>query len=215
MLSSRPAGTLSEIAYIGVSVLELIHPRWVRLTHWLNAVAVILMVTSGWQIYNASPIFGHWTFPTALTLGGWLGGALLWHFAAMWLLALNLVVYVSLGVASGRFRRKWWPVSLRDLAHDLGQALRGKLRHDDISVYNAVQRVAYIAIVLDLAVLVASGLGIWKPVQFSGLVGLLGGYDNGRVVHFCAMAFLVAFLLVHIVMVMLVPKSLLAMIRGH
>jgi thiosulfate reductase cytochrome b subunit len=195
--------------------LPTIHPAWVRINHWLNALAAILMLLSGWEVYNASPIFPGFEFPASITLGGWLGGALLWHFAAMWLLAANLVVYLALGIATGRFRKKWWPISARAFVHDIVSALRGKLAHADLSVYNAVQRIAYLTIVIDLLVLVASGLAIWKPVQFSPLTHLLGGYDNGRVVHFCAMAFLVAFLVVHVVMVLLVPRSLLAMIRGR
>jgi thiosulfate reductase cytochrome b subunit len=195
--------------------LPIIHPAWVRINHWLNALAAILMLLSGWEVYNASPIFPGFEFPASITLGGWLGGALLWHFAAMWLLAANLAVYLVLGIASGRFRNKWWPISARAFFHDIGSALRGKLGHADLSVYNAVQRIAYLTIVIDLLVLIASGLAIWKPVQFSPLTHLLGGYDNGRVVHFCAMAFLVAFLVVHVAMVLLVPRSLLAMIRGR
>ena len=66
-----------------------IHPVWVRVTHWLNALAAIVMMLSGWRIYDASPIFHGFTFPPDITLGGWLGGALQWHFAAMWLLVFN------------------------------------------------------------------------------------------------------------------------------
>src|SRR5256885_15207482 len=83
----------------------VIHPIWVRLTHWVNALALLVMIGSGWQIYNASPLFG-FTFPGSLTLGGWLAGALLWHLAAMWLLIANGLVYLVLGLATGRLRRK-------------------------------------------------------------------------------------------------------------
>ena len=83
----------------------IIHPLWVRLTHWVNAVAMVVMIASGWEIYNASPLFP-FAFPRGITLGGWLAGALLWHFAAMWLLAVNGLVYLVLGIATGRFRRK-------------------------------------------------------------------------------------------------------------
>src|SRR6266508_3834840 len=93
---------------------ETIHPLWVRVTHWINAVAVFLMIGSGWEIYNASPLFG-FVFPRSITLGGWLAGALLWHFAAMWLLAVNGLVYVVLGILSGRFRRKLLPIRPRDV----------------------------------------------------------------------------------------------------
>src|SRR5262245_17337305 len=87
----------------------VIHPRWVRVTHWINAAAVLVMITSGWEIYNASPLFG-FTFPKSITLGGWLAGALLWHFAAMWVLAINGLIYLALGFATGRFRRRLWPI---------------------------------------------------------------------------------------------------------
>src|SRR5262245_41404313 len=87
-----------------------IHPLWLRVTHWINAVAVIIMIASGWEIYNASPLFP-FEFPKSITLGGWLAGALLWHFAAMWLLAVNGLVYLVLGIVTGRFRRKLLPVT--------------------------------------------------------------------------------------------------------
>src|SRR5215475_14586557 len=96
----------------------VIHPLWVRLMHWINAVAMLVMIGSGWQIYNASPLFG-FTFPRGITLGGWLAGALLWHFAAMWLLVANGMVYVMLGIATGRFRRKWLPLRSGDFMRDL------------------------------------------------------------------------------------------------
>lgn len=193
----------------------LIHPGWLRATHWINAIAVVLMVMSGWQVYNASPIFGHWTFPGQITIGGWLGGALQWHFAAMWLLAANFLVYLGLNIASGRFRRKLWPLSPRAFIADLGAALHGRLTHADASRYNAVQKFIYVAVLIDIVVLILSGLAIWKPVQLSVLAALVGGFDNGRVVHFLAMAFLVGFVVLHVVMVALVPRTLLTMIRGR
>ena len=90
-----------------------VHPLIVRITHWINAFAVLVMVASGWKIYNASPLFESFSFPEGLTLGGWLAGALQWHFAAMWLLALNGLVYVVYGIESGHFRRKLLPISPR------------------------------------------------------------------------------------------------------
>jgi len=192
-----------------------IQPAWVRISHWINALAVMLMVTSGWQIYNASPIFADWRFPSAITLGGWLGGALQWHFAVMWMLVANFIVYVGLNLASGRLRQKLLPVTVRSLASDLSAALRGKLGHEDLSRYNAVQKFAYLAVIVDIALLILSGLAIWKSVQFPLLRTLMGGYDNARVVHFAAMSVLVAFFVVHLAMVALVPRSLLVMIRGR
>ena len=192
-----------------------IHPVWVRVTHWLNALAAILMMLSGWRIYDASPIFKSFTFPPSLTLGGWLGGALQWHFAAMWLLFFNGLAYLALNLVSRRFFRKFLPLSPRAILHDFIAALTGKLSHADLRVYNAVQKFAYLFVVCDLIVLVLSGLAIWKSVQFPLLRELMGGYDNARIVHFCAMSLMAAFIAVHLVMVALVPRSLLAMLRGR
>ena len=191
-----------------------VHPALVRITHWVNAVAIFLMVASGWRIYNAAPI---WAFkiPSELTLGGWLGGALNWHFAAMWLLALNGLVYLGYGIASGHFRRKLLPVTPKAVLHDVLEALRGKLAHADLSVYNAAQRAAYLGIILALIVLVFSGLAIWKPVQWQELTAIFGGYEGARIVHFVAMALTVLIVLVHIVMVALVPRTLPTMITGR
>jgi thiosulfate reductase cytochrome b subunit len=192
-----------------------IQPAWVRITHWINALAVVLMAMSGWQVYDASPIFPVLRFPSAMTLGGWLGGALLWHFAVMWMLVANFLVYLMLNVASGRLRRKLLPIGLRSLATDLVAALRGTLRHEDLTRYNAVQKFAYLAVIVDIALVILSGLAIWKSVQFPLPRMLMGGYDNARVVHFFAMSVLVAFFVVHVAMVALVPRSLLLMIRGR
>ena len=191
-----------------------IHPLVVRITHWINALAILIMVTSGWRIYNASPIFD-FKFPRDLTLGGWLAGALQWHFTAMWLLAINGLVYVVYGIVSGHFRRKLFPITPRAVLHDVLEALRGKLAHEDLSVYNAAQRSAYVAIIVALAVLVLSGLAIWKPVQLQGLAALMGGYEGARVVHFVAMAITVLIVLVHILMVALVPRTFPTMITGR
>ncbi|SDP13074.1 Thiosulfate reductase cytochrome b subunit [Pseudomonas arsenicoxydans] len=190
------------------------HPRWLRLTHWLNALAVLVMVTSGWRIYNASPLYD-FSFPKAITLGGWLGGALQWHFAAMWLLAINGLVYLIINITSGRLSRRFFPVSPKGILHDLWAALRGRLGHADLSHYNQVQRVAYLFVMVDITLLVLSGLVLWKSVQFPLLRELLGGYDTARHVHFIAMSLLVAFVAVHLVMVAVVPKTLWAMIAGH
>jgi thiosulfate reductase cytochrome b subunit len=191
-----------------------IHPLLVRIAHWVNVFAVLMMVTSGWRIYNASPLF-NFRFPGGLTLGGWLAGALQWHFAAMWLLALNGLVYVAYGGISGHLRRKLVPLSPPAVLRDVRDALRGKLAHDDPSVYNAAQRAAYIALILLLAVLVLSGLAIWKPVQLQELAALMGGYEGARLVHFAAMATLVAIVVVHIVMVIVVPRTFPAMVTGR
>ena len=191
-----------------------IHPLVVRIAHWVNVLAVLMMVTSGWRIYNASPLFD-FTFLNDLTLGGWLAGALQWHFAAMWLLALNGLVYVAYGAVSGHFRHKLLPVAPRAVLRDVREALRGKLAHDDLSLYNAAQRAAYLALILLLAVLVLSGLAIWKPVQLQEFAALMGGYEGARLVHFIAMASVVALVVVHVVMVILVPRTFPTMITGR
>jgi thiosulfate reductase cytochrome b subunit len=191
-----------------------IHPVWVRVTHWINAVAVLLMIMSGWEIYNASPLFP-FGFPRVITLGGWLAGALLWHFAAMWLFVVNGLVYLACGLATGRFRRKLLPIRPGDVIADAGAALRGELSHDDLSVYNAVQKLLYLGVIVAGIVIVFSGLSIWKPVQLQELTALFGGYDFARYVHFAAMATIAGFVVVHVVMAFLVPKSLRAMIKGY
>jgi thiosulfate reductase cytochrome b subunit len=192
----------------------LIHPAWLRATHWLNALAVVIMMMSGWQIYNASPFFG-FVIPKSITLGGWLGGAILWHFAAMWLLAANGLVYLICNAASGRLLRKFFPLSPRAVATDVLAAFKGMLAHDDLRQYNAAQRAAYLFVIADSVLLLLSGLVLWKSVQFPLLRELLGGYEAARREHFLAMAALLVFLAVHLVMVALVPRTLLPMIRGR
>ncbi|SMG59304.1 cytochrome b/b6 domain-containing protein [Cedecea sp. NFIX57] len=192
----------------------LIHPLWLRLCHWLNALAILIMVTSGWRIYNASPLF-HFQFANELTLGGWLGGALQWHFAGMWLFAVNGVIYLLCNLLSGRFKQKYWPLSPREFFQDAFAALRGKLAHADLSHYNMVQKAAYLFVIADSLLLVVSGLVVWKSVQFALLRELLGGYDTARFIHFYAMSALVGFVVIHLLMVALVPRTLLAMLRGR
>ena len=191
-----------------------IHPVWRRLTHWLNAVAVVVLVASGWRIYNATRFFD-FAIPSGITLGGWLGGALQWQFAAMWLLAANGIAYLAINVASGRLRIKFFPIAPRQLLLDMSAAFKGKLAHADPQQYNSVQRLAYLFVMVDCIVLVLSGLVLWKSVQFPLLRELLFGYEGARRVHFFAMAGLCAFIVVHVVMVALVPRSLLAMLRGR
>ncbi len=193
---------------------KVIQPAWVRTMHWINALAMILMIMSGWQIYNASPLFD-FRFSHAITLGGWLGGALLWHFAAMWLLMLNGLAYLVTGIATGRFRSKLLPISPSGVISDARAALTFKLAHDDLSKYNYVQKLLYAGIIAVGIVIVLSGLSIWKPVQLQWLTALFGGYDVARYVHFTCMSAIVAFLIVHVLLALLVPKSLRAMIIGR
>ena len=204
----------ADLALAPARPAAVIHPVWVRITHWINAVALFVMITSGWRVYNASPLF-KFEFPQAISLGDGLADALLWHFAAMWLFVVNGAVYVTLGLVTGRFRRKLLPVRPGEVVHDLRAALTGKLSHDDLSVYNAVQRLLYIGVILAGVLVVLSGLSIWKPVQVQELTAVFGGYDAARYVHFVAMAAIAAFLVIHITLAILVPKSLRAMILGR
>src|SRR6266436_3580652 len=185
---------------------KIIQPAWVRALHWTNAFAMVLMIMSGWQIYNASPLFDFLHFSSSITLGGWLGGALLWHFAAMWLLMVNGLIYLALGFATGRFRKKLLPITPEGVISDTRAALTGKLSHDDLSRYNYVQKLLYAGIIVVGIVIVLSGLAIWKPVQLQYLTALFGGYDAARYV---------AFMVVHVALALLVPKSLRAMIIGR
>ena len=192
----------------------VIHPAWVRITHWINALATLVMIGSGWEIYNASPLFG-FKFPGSITLGGWLAGALLWHFAAMWVLVINGVIYVALGLITGRLQNKLLPIRLGEVVADMKAALSLKLSYEDLTVYNAVQRLLYVGVLLTALVIVLSGLAIWKPIQLQWLTALFGGYDAARYVHFFCMAAIVGFLVVHVLLALLVPKSLRAMVIGR
>ncbi len=191
----------------------LVHPLVVRLTHWINAVALGCMVLSGWQIYNASPLLP-FRFPAWATLGGWLAGGIAWHLAAMWLLVGNALVYFTYGFAGRHFRRTLLPLKPADIARDLGRALTFRLSHT-LGVYNAVQRLLYLLVLLLGVVAVLSGLGLWKPVQLQLLDGLVGGYPVMRWIHFFAMGGIVGFFVLHILLVLLVPRTLPAMITGR
>lgn len=215
-MSSLPTSDVHvpELSASGVQPAKVVHPAWVRIVHWINALAMILMIMSGWQIYNASPLFD-FTFSRSITLGGWLAGALLWHFAAMWLLMVNGLVYLILGLVTGRFRRKLLPLSAGGVVSDTKAALTGKLSHADLAIYNQVQKLLYAGIIVVGVLVVLSGLSIWKPVQLQWLTALFGGYDTARYVHFFCMAAIVAFLVIHVALALLVPKSLRAMITGR
>jgi thiosulfate reductase cytochrome b subunit len=204
----------STILDENVTKVQIIQPLWLRMTHWLNALAVFIMLFSGWRIYNASPLYS-FRFAEGLTLGGWLGGALQWHFAAMWLLVANGLIYLTLGLGTGRLRRQLLPVRLKQLVADFVAALQGRLSHDDIRQYNAVQKLAYLFVIADSILIVSSGLVLWKSVQFPTLNVVFGGYDTARKVHFFAMSGLAGFILVHLILVACVPSTLVAMIRGR
>ncbi|MBV8738714.1 MAG: cytochrome b/b6 domain-containing protein [Alphaproteobacteria bacterium] len=204
-----------------------LHPLSRRIMHWINALAMFVMIGSGWRIYNFYPALPiHFGFPDYLTLGGdftvteavsnedGLANALLWHFAAMWVLVLNFLAYVIVGFVSGHFRRDFLPVSVGAFLRDFLDALRGRLDHR-LGEYNAVQRVFYWGVLAAILVTILSGLSIWKPVQLQWLTALFGGYEFARVVHFFGMAAIVGFLVVHLALTALVPKTLVAMVVGR
>ncbi len=190
-----------------------LHPLIVRVTHWINAFAIVCMVMSGWQIYNASPLLP-FTFPAPLTLGGWLAAGIAWHLAAMWLLVANALIYFTYGALTRHFRRTLLPLAPRDIWRDLVRALTFRLEHK-LGVYNAVQRLLYLAVLLLGIIAVLSGLGLWKPVQLQLLDDGVGGYPVMRWVHFAAMSGIVGFIVIHLLLVALVPSTLPAMITGR
>ena len=195
------------------TAVMVIHPLVVRITHWLIAVAMLCLIMSGWQIYNASPLFG-FTFPRWATLGGWLGGAIAWHLAAMWLLLVAGLVYLAYGIVGRHFVRSFLPIGPHAVWRDLKEALSLRLVHR-LGAYNAVQRLFYVVVLLLGVLAVLSGLGLWKPVQFQRMVGLMGGYEVVRRLHFAAMAGIVGFLILHLALVAIVPSTLWAMVTGR
>ena len=190
-----------------------LHPLALRIMHWINALAMILMIGSGWEIYNDEVILGWLHFPHWMTIGGGPEGALQWHFAAMWLLMLNGLCYLAYGFATGRFR-KLLPISPRQVIADLRDALRFRLAHDDITHYNAVQKLLYAGVIAIIIVQVLSGFAVWKPIQLSELAALFGSFQGARLVHFIGMVLIVGFLAVHVALALLVPKTIGAMITG-
>lgn len=191
-----------------------LHPLPLRIMHWTNAAAMLIMITSGWKIYNDEVIFGWLHFPEAITLGKYAQHGLQWHFFGMWILAINGMIYLIYGFVTGRFRKKLLPIRPGEVIATVGDALRFRLKHDDLTHYNAVQKVLYVGIILVGIVTVISGLVIWKPIQFSELGLLFYDFQTARLVHFLCMSAIVAFLIVHVMLAMLVPKSLLAMLTG-
>ncbi len=191
-----------------------LHPLPIRIMHWLNAVAMIVMITSGWGIYDDDAVIKGFYFPDVLRLGEWASPSLNYHFAGMWLLALNGLVYLGYGFTTGRLRERLLPIRLRDVVHTVRDTLHLHLAHEDLTTYNAVQKILYIVAILAGIAQVVTGIAIWKPVQFSGLVSLLGGFQFARVLHFTGMSVLVGFLLVHVALAFLVPQTLWAMLSG-
>ena len=191
-----------------------LHPWPVRVMHWTNAVVMLVMITSGWGIYDDDPIIKGFQFGSTLRLGAWAGWSLNWHFAGMWLLAINGLAYLVYGLVTGRLRERMLPIRFSEIIETVRDTLRLRIQHEDLTIYNAVQKVLYIVVILAGIAQVVTGLAIWKPVQFSGLVSLLGGFQSARIIHFGGMAVIVGFLVVHVLLSLLVPQTLWAMLAG-
>ncbi|MCW5690950.1 MAG: cytochrome b/b6 domain-containing protein [Pseudolabrys sp.] len=191
-----------------------LHPGTLRAMHWINALAMILLIMSGWKIYNDEVLFGWLHFPDALTLGVWAQHGLQWHFFAMWILMVNGLIYLVYGFATGRFRRKLVPIRPAEVVAEIRKALSFKLAHDDITHYNAVQKLLYVGVMLVIVLQVVTGWLLWKPVQFSEVLALFGGFQAVRLIHFVGMAAIVGFLVVHVALALLVPKTIGAMVTG-
>lgn len=188
------------------------HPLPIRIMHWIGVYAISCMILSGWQIYNASPSLP-FAFPPWMTLGGWLAGGIAWHISAMWLLFADGLAYLAYGFLSGHFRRHLTPPAPRAVVDDLGRAVRFRLPHR-LGHYNAVQRLLYDGVILTVLLAITTGLAIWKPVQFGWLTGLFGGYPVARGIHLALMGLIVAFVLVHVTLVAIYPRTLVAMLAG-
>ena len=182
--------------------------------HWVNAAVMLVMITSGWGIYDDDVVIRGLHFSKGVRLGEWAAWSRNWHFAGMWCLVLNGLAYLIYGFATGRLRERLLPIRPAEVVQTVVDTLHFKIAHEDITVYNAVQKLLYIVVILAGVSQVITGLAIWKPVQFSGLVSLLGGFQTARVLHFAGMAVIVGFLTVHVALALLVPKTLWAMVAG-
>jgi len=191
-----------------------LHPLPLRVMHWINAVAIFIMIGSGWKIYNDDAILGWLHFPDSVVIGKWAQYGLQWHFFGMWIFVINGLAYLTYGIATGRFWQKLFPISVREIIATVGDALRLRLGHDDLTHYNAVQKILYLGVMLIGILIVITGLSLWKPVQFSELASLFGNFQIIRLIHFLCMAAIVAFILVHVSLALLVPQSLVAMLTG-
>src|SRR3984957_12665027 len=213
-MDPAPATSTSSLDFSDEQKKRRLHPLPLRVMHWVNAVAIFIMIGSGWKIYNDDVIFGLLHFPDWLVIGKWAQHGLQWHFFGMWIFVLNGLAYLSYGVVTGRFRRKLFPISIGEILATVGDALPFHLSHDDLTHYNAAQKILYLGVMLIGICIVISGLALWKPVQFSELADLFGSFQNIRLVHFLCMSAIVAFILVHVTLALLVPQSLVAMVTG-
>ncbi len=191
-----------------------LHPFPLRVMHWVNAVFMIIMIMSGWQIYNDEVLFGWLHFPSWMTMGAGPQGGLLWHFFAMWILVINGIAYTGYGLRTRRFRRMLFPIRIADVIAEVRNALQLKLHHDDLTQYNPVQKLLYLGVLVVIVIQILSGLVIWKPIQFSELTFLFYNFQGARLAHFFCMVAIVGFLVIHVVLALLVPETLKAMWTG-
>jgi Ni/Fe-hydrogenase b-type cytochrome subunit len=204
------------------------HHPVVRITHWVNVVALTIMIGSGLRIFNAYPAFARrgesfccypfarMPIPAKLTFGGWLAGARHWHFAMMWVLGINGLVYLAFIYMHGEWRDL---VPRRGIVRDSIEMVKFYLTirkdHPRQGKHNALQRMTYFAMPIIGVLAVLTGIAIWKPVQLSMLTSLFGGYVWARYWHFWAMLLLVILSVVHIFMVFAVdPYSIPSIITG-
>jgi thiosulfate reductase cytochrome b subunit len=193
---------------------QRLHPLPLRIMHWINAIAIFIMIGSGWKIYNDDVILGWLHFPDAVVIGIWAQYGLQWHFFGMWIFVLNGIAYLTYGIVTGRFRKKLLPITFGELLATIDDALHFRLGHDDLTIYNAVQKILYLGVILVGILIVITGLCLWKPVQFSELASLFYNFQTIRVIHFLCMAAIVGFIVVHVSLALLVPQTLVAMVTG-
>ena len=191
-----------------------LHPLPVRIMHWVNAAAMLVMITSGWGIYDDDVISTACMSAASGGLAIGQPGASTGTSRACGSWSVNGLAYLVYGFATGRLRERLLPIRLSELVQTVIDTLHFKIAHEDLTVYNAVQKLLYIIVILAGVSQVVTGIAIWKPIQFSGLVSLLGGFQSARVLHFCGMAVIVGFLCVHVALALLVPKTLWAMVAG-
>ncbi len=209
----------------GVVIHEQRHHLLLRLAHWTQAVSIVIMLGSGWRIYDEEPILP-FQIPVMFTLGGGIketltlnndpgaANAIAWHLAGMWLLGFAFLLYLAYGILSGHFRRHFLPVGPKSFLRDFIAAATFKLPHT-LGVYNAVQKVFYWGVIFSIVMMIVSGLAIWKPVQLGFLTALFGGFQGARIVHFIFMSAIAGFFVVHLALVALVPRTLKSMITGY
>ena len=203
-------------------------PWLIRVTHWVNVPVLVVMAMSGLQIFVAYPYLGPhgepyawwplqgWVPPVWMRLGSWLAGARHMHFAFAWVLGLNGLLYLLYFAARGEWRRRLF-LPRRDAVHALQTArFYARLGKEPTSagLYNGLQRLGYTAAIALALVEVLSGLAMWKPVQLRALAALFGGYDGARAVHLLGLLALAGFVVGHVLMVALHPRTLLDMITG-